>query len=128
MLENKNPSKTPIKNLGEFALIDHITKGFTIENESSQHGASVLPHHCQLEVKKCNEMLCGFSQLSAVRGLLGTAGGERAECSLSRNQFSNISLVTFEKPLLLLKLGLLLCIRYKIDNFCRQRTTVRNSD
>ena len=38
MLENKNPSKTPIKNLGEFALIDHITKGFTIENESSQHG------------------------------------------------------------------------------------------
>ena len=48
MLENKNPSKTPIKNLGEFALIDHITKGFTIENESSQHGigddAAVLDH------------------------------------------------------------------------------------
>ena len=38
MLENKNSSKTPIKNLGEFALIDHITKGFNIENESSQHG------------------------------------------------------------------------------------------
>ena len=48
MLENKNPSKTPIKNLGEFALIDHITKGFTIENESSQNGigddAAVLDH------------------------------------------------------------------------------------
>ena len=48
MLENKNPSKTPIKNLGEFALIDHITKGFTIANESSQHGigddAAVLDH------------------------------------------------------------------------------------
>ena len=48
MSENKNPSKTPIKNLGEFALIDHITKGFTIENESSQHGigddAAVLDH------------------------------------------------------------------------------------
>ena len=48
MLENKNPSKTPVKNLGEFALIDHITKGFTIENESSQHGigddAAVLDH------------------------------------------------------------------------------------
>ena len=48
MLENKNSSKTPIKNLGEFALIDHITKGFTIENESSQHGigddAAVLDH------------------------------------------------------------------------------------
>ena len=48
MLENKNPSKTPIKNLGEFALIDHITKGFTIENESSQHGigddAAILDH------------------------------------------------------------------------------------
>ncbi len=48
MLENKNPSKTPIKNLGEFALIDHITKDFTIENESSQHGigddAAVLDH------------------------------------------------------------------------------------
>ena len=64
-------------------------------------------HHCQLEVKKCNEMLCGFSQLSAVRGLLGTAGGERAECSLSRNQFSNISLVTFEKPLLPTQIGAL---------------------
>jgi len=48
MLENKNSSKTPIKNLGEFALIDHITKDFTIENESSQHGigddAAVLDH------------------------------------------------------------------------------------
>ena len=48
MLENKNPSKTPIKNLGEFALIDHITKGFTIENESSRYGigddAAVLDH------------------------------------------------------------------------------------
>ena len=64
-------------------------------------------HHCQIEVKKCNEMLCGFSQLSAVRGLLGTAGSERAECSLSRNQFSNISLVTFEKPLLPTQIGAL---------------------
>ena len=48
MLENKNPSKTPIKNLGEFALIDHITKDFTIENKSSQYGigddAAVLDH------------------------------------------------------------------------------------
>ena len=48
MLENKNHSKTPIKNLGEFALIDHITKGFTIENESSRYGigddAAVLDH------------------------------------------------------------------------------------
>ena len=48
MLENKNPSKTPIKNLGEFALIDHITKDFTIENKSSQYGIgddpAVLDH------------------------------------------------------------------------------------
>ena len=48
MLENKNPSKTPIKNLGEFALIDHITKGFSIKNESSRYGigddAAVLDH------------------------------------------------------------------------------------
>ena len=38
MLENKNPSKTPIKDLGEFALINHITKDFTLKNKSSHHG------------------------------------------------------------------------------------------
>ena len=38
MLENKNLSKTPIKDLGEFALINHITKDCTLKNESSQHG------------------------------------------------------------------------------------------
>ena len=45
---------------------------------------AVLPHHCQLEVKKCYEMFCGFFyQLSTVRGLLGTAGSEQAVCCFS---------------------------------------------
>ena len=38
MLENKNPSKTKISSLGEFALIDHLTKTFELNQKSSVLG------------------------------------------------------------------------------------------
>ena len=38
MLEDKNPSKTPLSSLGEFGLIDHLTQQFTLNNKSSVLG------------------------------------------------------------------------------------------
>ena len=38
MLENKNSSKTKISSLGEFALIDHLTKTFDLTQKSSVLG------------------------------------------------------------------------------------------
>lgn len=35
MIEDKNPSKTAIETLGEFGLIDHLTKDFKIKNSST---------------------------------------------------------------------------------------------
>ena len=35
MIEDKNPTKTAIENLGEFGLIDHLTKNFKIKNSST---------------------------------------------------------------------------------------------
>lgn len=48
MLEDKNPSKTSLGDLGEFALIDHLTQPFSLQNPSSILGpgddAAVLYH------------------------------------------------------------------------------------
>ncbi|MEL6811222.1 MAG: thiamine-phosphate kinase [Bacteroidota bacterium] len=38
MFENKNPSKTPISSLGEFGLIDHLTKTIEISHTSTVKG------------------------------------------------------------------------------------------
>ena len=38
MLENKNSPNTPLRNLGEFALIEHLTKKFNLKNKSSLLG------------------------------------------------------------------------------------------
>lgn len=38
MFEDKNSSKTPLSNLGEFALIEQLTKQFTLQNTSSLLG------------------------------------------------------------------------------------------
>ena len=38
MLEDKNTQKTSLADLGEFGLIKHITKYFTIENASTVTG------------------------------------------------------------------------------------------
>ncbi len=38
MLENKNPARTPLSTLGEFALIDHLTQHFQCQNSSSVLG------------------------------------------------------------------------------------------
>lgn len=38
MLEDKNPSKTPISSLGEFGLIEHLTRFFKLNNNSSLLG------------------------------------------------------------------------------------------
>ena len=35
MIEDKNPTKTAIETLGEFGLIDHLTKNFKIQNSST---------------------------------------------------------------------------------------------
>jgi thiamine-monophosphate kinase len=48
MIEDKSPQRTPIESLGEFGLIDYITKSFEISNESTVTGigddAAVLKH------------------------------------------------------------------------------------
>jgi len=48
MIEDKSPQRTPIENLGEFGLIDFITKNFEIEQDSTITGigddAAVLNH------------------------------------------------------------------------------------
>ncbi len=48
MFEDKNPSKTSLSDLGEFALIDHLTKSIKLQNESSILGigddAAILSH------------------------------------------------------------------------------------
>lgn len=38
MIEDKNPQRTPLSQLGEFALIDHLTKDFTLNQNSSVLG------------------------------------------------------------------------------------------
>ena len=38
MLENKDQSKTRLSQLGEFGLIDHLTKSFTVQKESTIKG------------------------------------------------------------------------------------------
>lgn len=35
MIEDKNPQRTPLSELGEFGLIDHLTKNFSVQNEST---------------------------------------------------------------------------------------------
>lgn len=38
MLEDKNPKRTPLSELGEFGLIDHLTQNFPLQNSTSVHG------------------------------------------------------------------------------------------
>lgn len=38
MLEDKNPQRTPLSELGEFKLIDHLTKHFTVTQKSTIKG------------------------------------------------------------------------------------------
>ncbi len=38
MIEDKNPQRTSIAQLGEFGLIDHLTKNFEINQESTLKG------------------------------------------------------------------------------------------
>lgn len=38
MIEDKNPQRTPLSELGEFALIDHLTKDFDIKHQSTIKG------------------------------------------------------------------------------------------
>ena len=35
MIEDKNQQHTPLSNLGEFALIEHLTKNFKIKHKST---------------------------------------------------------------------------------------------
>lgn len=48
MLEDKNPQRTPLSQLGEFGLIDHLTSQFTLTQSSSVKGvgddAAVIDH------------------------------------------------------------------------------------
>ncbi|MDX1472192.1 MAG: thiamine-phosphate kinase, partial [Flavobacteriaceae bacterium] len=38
MLEDKNPQRTSIEDLGEFGLIEHLTKNFEIKQSSTIKG------------------------------------------------------------------------------------------
>ena len=54
MLEEKKPSKTALEDLGEFALIEQLTKSATTAQSSSLHGigddAAVLKHEGEMVV------------------------------------------------------------------------------
>ena len=50
MLENKNIKRTPIGNLGEFELISHLTKSFSIKNSSTIIG--IGDDACIIDFKK----------------------------------------------------------------------------
>lgn len=54
MLEDKNPSRTPIEKLGEFKLIEHLTQTFTIANPSTKLGIGD------------DAAICDFSNMHAV--------------------------------------------------------------
>ena len=38
LLEDKTPNRTPLSNLGEFGLIQHISKNFELKNDTSIFG------------------------------------------------------------------------------------------
>ena len=38
ILEDKQPERTPLSELGEFGLIDHLTNGLEVKNESTIYG------------------------------------------------------------------------------------------
>ena len=54
MIEDKNPLRTPIEQLGEFGLIEHITQGFAIQNKGTIKAigddAAVIKHDCHTVV------------------------------------------------------------------------------
>lgn len=54
MIEDKNPQRTPLSKLGEFALIDHLTRKFDIKNATTVKGigddAAVLDFKSQKTV------------------------------------------------------------------------------
>lgn len=73
MIEDKTPQKTSIAQLGEFALIDHLTKNFKISQPSTLKGigddAAVLDFkdkkivvYMGLKKKSNAEMLLFFMQ------------------------------------------------------------------
>ena len=53
MIEDKNPPKTSISELGEFGLIDHLTKNFTIQQASSFKGIGDDAAVLDFKDKKC---------------------------------------------------------------------------
>ena len=61
MFDNKNDAKTPISSLGEFGLIDHLTKHFTIEQKSTVVGigddAAVLDFGAKKQVVVTTDLL-----------------------------------------------------------------------
>ncbi len=54
MFENKDTPKTPLSDFGEFALIDHLTKSFQLQNPSSIIGigddSAVINHNSELSL------------------------------------------------------------------------------
>jgi thiamine-monophosphate kinase len=54
MIEDKTSQKTSIEKLGEFGLIDHLTKGITLKHKSSKLGigddAAIIAHKDQMVV------------------------------------------------------------------------------
>lgn len=63
MLEDKNPQRTPLEQLGEFGLIDHLTKDFVLVQPSSIKGigddAAVLDFKGQVAVVSTDMLVEG---------------------------------------------------------------------
>ena len=70
MLENKNESKTNISDLGEFGLIDHLTKNFKINQKSTVKGigddAAVLSCDSSKEIVLTTDLLVEGVHLSLI--------------------------------------------------------------
>ncbi len=53
MIENKNTPRTPLSELGEFGLINHLTKSFTIKQKTTSLGIGDDAAVLDFENKKC---------------------------------------------------------------------------
>ena len=67
--------RTEIATLGEFGLIDHLTEGIQLRNESTRYGigddAAVLSYPADKEVLVTTDLLLGASEAPGLQGRRG---------------------------------------------------------
>ena len=71
MIEDKTPQRTSIAQLGEFGLIDHLTKNFEINHTSTLKGIGDDAAVLDFKDKKVLDMGCGTSVLAIYAKMKG---------------------------------------------------------